>query len=62
MSESPLLDASLNNGDAVSSQNRLGVRRVRLEEIYFKEHICDEFLHSRYPIPDQIRRSRNRAI
>lgn len=39
------------------------MRRVNLaEQIYFREHICDEFMHSRYPIPDKIMRARNRAI
>jgi hypothetical protein len=56
----PLL-AGENNFSA-SNENRLRVRRVRLEEIYFKEHICEEFLHSRFPIPEKIRATRNKAI
>jgi hypothetical protein len=40
----------------------LRFRRVVLEKIYFKEYLCDEFKNSRYPIPDNIRNSRNRAI
>ena len=40
----------------------LRVRRVRIKEIYFKDHICDEFKNSRYPLPENIRKSRNYAI
>jgi hypothetical protein len=40
----------------------LRVRRVRLDEIFFKEYICDEFRNSRYPLPENIRKSRNVAI
>ena len=46
-------------------ENRSGslrVRRVRIREIYFKEHICEEFRNSRYPLPENIRKSRNIAI
>jgi hypothetical protein len=35
---------------------------VRIKEIYFKEHICEEFRNSRYPLPENIRKSRNVAI
>ena len=51
------------NQDNQSLGSSLRMRRVRLDEqIYFKEHICDEFMHSRYPLPDKIMRARNRAI
>lgn len=40
----------------------LRVRRVRIREIYFKDHICEEFRNSRYPLPENIRKSRNFAI
>ena len=43
-------------------QGSLRVRRVRIKEIYFKDYICDEFKTSRYPLPENIRSSRNRAI
>ena len=41
---------------------RLRFQRVRIEEIYFKEWLCDEFKNSRYPMPENIRQGRNMAI
>ena len=38
------------------------MRRIRLTEISYKEYLCDEFKNSRYPLPDNIRKSRNTAI
>ena len=38
------------------------MRRVKIREISYKEFLCDEFKNSRYPLPDNIRRGRNRAI
>jgi hypothetical protein len=43
-------------------ERSLRMRRVRIKEIYFKEHICEEFKNSRYPLPENIRRARNTAI
>jgi hypothetical protein len=40
----------------------LRVRRIRLREISYSNYLCDEFKNSRYPLPDNIRRSRNTAI
>lgn len=36
--------------------------RVEVKEIYFKDMLCDDFKRSRYPMPENIRKSRNRAI
>ena len=38
------------------------MRRVRIEEILFKDHICEEFRNSRHALPENIRKSRNVAI
>jgi len=35
---------------------------VKVDEIYFKEYLCDEFKSSHHPLPDDIRRARNTAI
>ena len=43
-------------------ERRLRFERVRLEEIYFKDWLCDDFKNSRYPMPENIRSSRNNAI
>lgn len=42
--------------------NSIRFRRVRFEKIYFKQHLCEEFKNSRYPLPNNIRRARNIAI
>ena len=37
-------------------------QRVRIEKIYYKDMLCDEFRFSRFPMPDNIRVGRNNAI
>jgi hypothetical protein len=40
----------------------LRFRTVVVEEIYFKDKLCDEFKNSRFPMPENIRKGRNTAI
>jgi hypothetical protein len=56
---SPLLS---NQEDDYEGGDRLRFRQVRIEQIYFKNWLCNDFKNSRYAFPDNIRDSRNRAI
>jgi len=41
---------------------KINFKRVQLEQIFFKDSLCEEFRSSRYPIPNNIRLRRNLAI
>ena len=43
-------------------QSQIRYERVPIQNIYFKEYLCDSFKNSRYPMPENIRRARNNAI
>lgn len=38
------------------------MRRVAIENIYYKEYLCEDFRNSRFPMPEDIKRARNLAI
>lgn len=40
----------------------LRFRKVKLERIFFKEHMDDQFKNSSYPLPENLRHGRNIAI
>lgn len=40
----------------------LRFRTVPIEQIYFKQFLCDDFKNSRYPLPENVRKARNTAI
>ena len=44
------------------NQPRLRYQRVQIEQIYYKEHLRDEFKSSRYPLPEDLKKARNMAI
>jgi len=46
----------------MSESNPLRFRTVRVEHIYYKDKLCDEFKNSRFPMPENIRKGRNTAI
>lgn len=57
INEGPLIQR-----EAEEEPNRLRFRRVKIEQIYFKDQLCAEFKSSRFPMPENIRKARNRAI
>lgn len=50
------------NPDTDRQQPKLVFKRIKVEKIYFKEYLCDEFRLSRYPVPENLRQARNIAI
>lgn len=44
------------------NRSSLRLRRVQIEDIWFKEHICDDFKNSQQALPEDIKIGRNRAL
>lgn len=50
------------NADSERQLPKLAFKRIKVQQIYFKEYLCDEFRLSRYAIPENLRKARNIAI
>ena len=60
-SEESKSERELNN-IVLAPGESLRLRRVAIENIYYKEYLCADFRDSRFPMPEDIKRARNFAI
>lgn len=50
------------NNQSNSSQRPMQFKRLKIEEIYFKDRLNEEWKTSKYPLPDNLRIGRNLSI